>query len=69
MTGAALLVAAALAAASAAGPAGRGAPTFADEFDGANLDAQVWSDWEASFQGSAPSSKPQRPRKCTLPSR
>ena len=29
----------------------RGAPTFADEFDGTNLDARVWSDWEASFQG------------------
>ena len=51
MTAAVLLASVALAAASAAGPAGRGAPTFADEFDGAGLDAQVWSDWEASFQG------------------
>ena len=51
MTAAVLLASVALAAASVAGPAGRGAPTFADEFDGAGLDAQVWSDWEASFQG------------------
>ena len=51
MTAAVLLASVALAAASAAGPTGRGAPTFADEFDGPGLDERVWSDWEASFQG------------------
>lgn len=27
------------------------APTFADEFDGTNLNDSVWTDWVASFQG------------------
>ena len=29
----------------------RGVPDFADEFEGLELDASVWDDWVASFQG------------------